>query len=1188
MRLRRVAPVLLLLLLAAGSVALAAAYRSRDDHRRAEVRSARATEALGIVQRAVAHTLDAQKTLSIALDNLSGPLDGPTWRRLAQPVLANAAASSASWVEQVGFAEREAWERRNGGEIRQLSPQGRPVRAGAHANYLVAVRVAARQVTARGIDLGVDATRRAHMQWAARTGRPSATPPLTLLGRPARRGVVVYAPVKRPDGRVGWVMVVYRTHRLAEILKHRIMPGTRISAADAGHPIFGPLGLKGQHTRVAVGQRTWDLVAAAPLPAASTTAAFVLAVGLLLTLLVGGALLAASRREHRALERADDSEKQMAEVLSMLGEGVTVFRADGSIPMINERGRELLGVPAGERSISALDERWTWLGEDGEPLSLEQLPAHQVASAGGSIEGFLSGVVTPDGTFRWLRCSVRALPSEDGAAPYPVACSFEDVTAQREAEDALAASEERYRTVVDQLEEGVILQDTGSQIVTCNDAAHRILGLTRDQLEGRTSLDPHWHAVHADGSPWPGEEHPAPVALRTGEPQLRQMMGVHKPDGTLTWITINARPLRHRSDDEPHAVVCSFVEVTDSERQRVELEDAQRVAALGSWQVELSDPAVTTCSAGLKRLLGHRADVDMESFDAHLVRVVEEDRPLVCASYEALLTTGAEQDILYRARRADDGRLIVVHARARAERDHDGRICRLHGTLQDVTEQRSAERALRASEARFRGLAEHAPVAILETDPDGGCAWVNDAWEKMAGIDLTDAVGEGWLAAIDPADRELVAEAWDRARHEQATIPVEYRFAQPGGRRVIAMGTVAALRDESGGVTGLISVAADVTASREAERMRREAERHFRSAFQNAPIGVAVISLDGYFVGVNRAHVRADRLPAGAARGNGDRHAHPSRGRGARRRGDHRDARRRRGLLPGREPLHPLRRPHRLDLDDRDARARRRRPAHPLHRPGPGRDRASALRAAPAVHGRPRSADRAAQPPLVREGARPPRRARAALRRPGRGARARPRPLQGGQRHARPQRGRQADRRHRPPPALAPARVRRRGAAGRRRVRRAAAERRPLRGQGGGRRPARGHPRPGHPQRHPRPSRVGEHRRRGRQGPRGAHRRGPARLRRPGDVRRQGRRPRPRRRVRDLPARAGPDRGTTGLGRADQGRAGERGLRPARPADRRPRHRDDLPVRAAHPHAAGRRRPDPARARSCTSPSATT
>ena len=117
---------------------------------------------------------------------------------------------------------------------------------------------------------------------------------------------------------------------------------------------------------------------------------------------------------------------------------------------------------------------------------------------------------------------------------------MEDIeNTQCEKEESLQESEERYRSVVDTMAEGVVFQGADGTIYTCNRSAEKILGLTINQMAGRTSLDPRWYAIHEDGSPFPGETHPAMASLRTGETFHNVIMGVHKPDGTLTWISMD-------------------------------------------------------------------------------------------------------------------------------------------------------------------------------------------------------------------------------------------------------------------------------------------------------------------------------------------------------------------------------------------------------------------------------------------------------------------------------------------------------------------------------------------------------------------------------------------------------------------------------------------------------------------------
>jgi PAS domain S-box-containing protein len=134
------------------------------------------------------------------------------------------------------------------------------------------------------------------------------------------------------------------------------------------------------------------------------------------------------------------------------------------------------------------------------------------------------------------------------------------------AAQALGESEARYRAILAALDEGIVVQGRQGDIITANASAERILGLTLDQLAGRTSRDPRWRAIHEDGSPFPGDEHPAMVALRTGEPVRSVPMGVHRPDGTLIWLSVNAQPLRHPGEEEPSMAVASFFDVSEFKR----------------------------------------------------------------------------------------------------------------------------------------------------------------------------------------------------------------------------------------------------------------------------------------------------------------------------------------------------------------------------------------------------------------------------------------------------------------------------------------------------------------------------------------------------------------------------------------------------------------------------------------------
>ncbi|NJK64896.1 MAG: GAF domain-containing protein, partial [Synechococcaceae cyanobacterium SM2_3_1] len=121
------------------------------------------------------------------------------------------------------------------------------------------------------------------------------------------------------------------------------------------------------------------------------------------------------------------------------------------------------------------------------------------------------------------------------------------------------------------LAEGVVLHQANGDIVFANDAATRILGLSRDELLGRSSLDPRWHTIHEDGSSFPGHQHPAMLTLHSEKSQRSVIMGVQLPDERLVWISINTQPLYQPQDHQLIGVIASFFDITELKQAEQQL-----------------------------------------------------------------------------------------------------------------------------------------------------------------------------------------------------------------------------------------------------------------------------------------------------------------------------------------------------------------------------------------------------------------------------------------------------------------------------------------------------------------------------------------------------------------------------------------------------------------------------------------
>lgn len=154
--------------------------------------------------------------------------------------------------------------------------------------------------------------------------------------------------------------------------------------------------------------------------------------------------------------------------------------------------------------------------------------------------------------------------------------TFFEITERKRMEEALRTSEQQFRNTVWDMQVGVLLQGPRAEILLSNPRALDLLGLSEDQLLGRTSFDPSWNVIHEDGSPFPGQAHPVPMAIAERRPILGTIMGVARPAiGDRVWLAVDAVP---QLDDSGavRQVVCTFVDVTERKTAERKVADLLR------------------------------------------------------------------------------------------------------------------------------------------------------------------------------------------------------------------------------------------------------------------------------------------------------------------------------------------------------------------------------------------------------------------------------------------------------------------------------------------------------------------------------------------------------------------------------------------------------------------------------------
>ncbi len=177
------------------------------------------------------------------------------------------------------------------------------------------------------------------------------------------------------------------------------------------------------------------------------------------------------------------------------------------------------------------------------------------------------------GKYRWLVWAMTASLPEG----FIYAVGLE-MPAREQNEVRLRETEQRYQTVINKLQQGILIYDSDGKISGCNPSAAKMLGLSAEQLIGKTD----WGLVtiHEDGSDFPKESHPRAVTSRTGKVCTEEVMGIYRRDNTLVWVSITSQPLPSTSKLPPFAVVSTLTDISEQKEKQDTL--LERVNLLSS------------------------------------------------------------------------------------------------------------------------------------------------------------------------------------------------------------------------------------------------------------------------------------------------------------------------------------------------------------------------------------------------------------------------------------------------------------------------------------------------------------------------------------------------------------------------------------------------------------------------------
>ncbi len=437
-----------------------------------------------------------------------------------------------------------------------------------------------------------------------------------------------------------------------------------------------------------------------------------------------------------------------------------------------------------------------------------------------------------------------------------------DITDRKRVEKAHRESEDRFRTIVENLPDGVFAHDLDGNLVMVNEAACRDTGYSRDRLLSMSVED-----IKAQNG---GEQEyeQAWTELEEGE-STRLYSEYERKDGSTYPVELTLTAIRLKG--EP-VILGLAKDITDRKRYEEALQkrtkllaEAEKMADMGAWEWDVENDRFMF-SEEWQRI--HGCAASELSMNGLLSVVHPEDRSFVKQAMQEALDENESYDIEHRIIRQDNGEERFIRCRGKVTLDENSDVSGMYGTAQDITEQKRAEEALKDREAQLATIVESVPFVMLLVDKERRVRQINAAGAEFAGrepeelfglragealrcvysLDHPQGCGQG-PACQDCTIREIVLDTLETKReHERVEVEMTFGRADGNIHRTYLVDTAPVQISDN---SMALVVLDDIT-----ERKRTEAQLRLRErAIESSLNGVILMDIQGVIEYVNPAAV---------------------------------------------------------------------------------------------------------------------------------------------------------------------------------------------------------------------------------------------------------------------------------------------------------------------------------------------
>lgn len=413
---------------------------------------------------------------------------------------------------------------------------------------------------------------------------------------------------------------------------------------------------------------------------------------------------------------------------------------------------------------------------------------------------------------------------------------------------------EFLRKIFDNINEAIVVHDDKNSIILFNRKTVLLLGLTEDQLLGKTSFDFYWKAIKLDGTDFTPEEHPAVITNRTGESCKNIIMGVLHSDKTLIWVSVNS----HKVEVEGKKyIIVTFYDVSNiielnkevvknnkeldlivSSLDDVVIEINHEGKIFNCWVSDLRKPIIDTKGAIGKNI--------SEVFPARCVVKFN----------EAILRVISEKDYQYIEcedpfnKENNDWYSVKIFP----IKDSENLVSL---TIRDISPKKKIEAKLKESETLWKFALEGSGDGIWDWNPQTGEVFYSDKTREILGYCSDELPNdlEVWREIVHPDDRKYLSDAikfFLEENNEYLLIELRLRCKDGSYKWILWRGMVVE-KNIDGKLLRVVGTQTDIQTLKNKEGAVEISKQTYTSAFKHSGIGKALVSSDGKWIEVNDA-----------------------------------------------------------------------------------------------------------------------------------------------------------------------------------------------------------------------------------------------------------------------------------------------------------------------------------------------